>query len=112
MYQDCFCLALVTGEFASNECVRLLVQDEEEGSEPREFGRAIVNYDGKDCQKLNGRDMCTSFHFHKCSLRTSAQLNFSRCVALKSTHFLSPLSPLCYPHLRHFHSITSKMRLS
>jgi glutamate 5-kinase/origin recognition complex subunit 2 len=39
----------VTGKWAADDAVRLLVADEdaEEGSEPRELGRAILNYSSK-----------------------------------------------------------------
>ena len=45
-----FHIVSVSGEFTSDEAVRLLVQEEE--GEPREFGRAIVNYASKDCAKM------------------------------------------------------------
>ena len=44
----------VSGSFEADEAVKLLVKDDED-SEPREFGRAILNYSSKECAKLVGQ---------------------------------------------------------
>jgi glutamate 5-kinase len=45
----------ISGSFEADEAVRLLVDDPAESEEPREFGRAILNYSSKECEKLIGQ---------------------------------------------------------
>lgn len=45
----------ITGTFEADDAVRLLLEEEDENEEPREFGRAILNYPSKECEKLIGQ---------------------------------------------------------
>lgn len=47
-------IVTVSGSFQADEAVPLMLKDDAE-SEPREFGRAIVNYSSEECEKLIGQ---------------------------------------------------------